>query len=260
MPRPVACTASARRWSTPLSGRLDVEVDRGGKTYGMSFRRGEPGVYDDSAEGEVPGPEAPFAPYVKGSERVVGKAKRGVTGSRVRFWPDHQIFEKGSELDYAQLADRARQTSFLIPGLRIVVRPSACRARRGAGPERGGLPPRRHHRFVEYLAPDAPVTDVWRLQGSGSFRETVPILDATGRMTPTELEREYTVDIALRWGTDYDTRMQSFVNIITTPRAAPTSPASSSPCSRSSASSSSSTPAGSRSAATRSRRTTCSPA
>ena len=26
-----------------LSARLDVEVDRGGKTYGMSFRRGEPG-------------------------------------------------------------------------------------------------------------------------------------------------------------------------------------------------------------------------
>src|SRR5699024_97907 len=31
-----------------LSERLDVQVDRGGKTWLMSFRRGEPGVFDDS--------------------------------------------------------------------------------------------------------------------------------------------------------------------------------------------------------------------
>ena len=37
-------------------------------------------------------------------------------------------------------------------------------------------------------------------------------------MTPTELERECVVDIALRWGQGYDVRMQSFVNIITTPK------------------------------------------
>src|SRR5438128_5327086 len=31
-----------------LSERLDVEVDRGGKTYAMSFHRGEPGVFADA--------------------------------------------------------------------------------------------------------------------------------------------------------------------------------------------------------------------
>ncbi|MDN6170862.1 MAG: ATP-binding protein, partial [Micrococcaceae bacterium] len=30
-----------------LSGRLDVQVDRGGKTYQMQFRRGEPGRFKD---------------------------------------------------------------------------------------------------------------------------------------------------------------------------------------------------------------------
>jgi DNA gyrase subunit B len=30
-----------------LSERLDVEVDRNGQTYAMSFRRGERGVFDD---------------------------------------------------------------------------------------------------------------------------------------------------------------------------------------------------------------------
>ncbi len=39
-----------------LSSRLDVEVDRGGTTYGMSFRRGTPGVFDGD------GPTAAFTP------------------------------------------------------------------------------------------------------------------------------------------------------------------------------------------------------
>ncbi|MEP6799154.1 MAG: ATP-binding protein, partial [Lapillicoccus sp.] len=202
-----------------LSGRLDVEVDRVGRTYGMSFRRGEPGVFTDAGE---PGPEAPFTAYDKGSElRVVGKARRGVTGSRIRFWPDEQIFEPGSELDYAQLADRARQTSFLIPGLRLVVHDR--RGLPGTPGEGGPSEEVFHHdggitEFVDYLSPDPAVTDVWRLQGSGSFTETVPILDATGHMTPTEMERECVVDVALRWGTGYDTKMLSFVNIISTPK------------------------------------------
>ncbi|WP_272502500.1 toprim domain-containing protein, partial [Salinibacter ruber] len=59
---------------------------------------------------------------------------------------------------------------------------------------------------------------VWRLQGSGTFTETVPVLDASGHMSPTEVERECGVDIALRWGTGYDTRVSSFVNIIATPK------------------------------------------
>ncbi len=38
-----------------LSARLDVEVDRNGKTYGMSFRRGTPGIFDGQ------GPDAAFS-------------------------------------------------------------------------------------------------------------------------------------------------------------------------------------------------------
>ena len=35
---------------------------------------------------------------------------------------------------------------------------------------------------------------------------------------PTELKRDCHVDIALRWGTGYETVMRSFVNIISTPK------------------------------------------
>ena len=203
-----------------LAARLDVEVDRGGRTYGMSFRRGEPGTFTDRTA--VHSPNSEFTPYEKKSALpVIGRTKRGVTGSRVRFWPDPQIFIKDAELDYDAIAGRARQTSFLVPGLRLVIRDE----RRIAGTPGADGPVEEVFQhdggitdFVEFLAPDTAVTDVWRLEGSGSFSETVPVLDVNGHMTPTELERECVVDIALRWGQGYDTRMQSFVNIITTPK------------------------------------------
>ena len=202
-----------------LSARLDVEVDRGGKTYGMSFRRGEPGEFADRGE---KGPDSPFTAYQrKVALPVVGRAKRGVTGSRVRFWPDHEIFEPGAELDLEQLTARARQTSFLIPGLALVIRderglpgtPGADGVHEETFVHHGGIT-----EFVDFLAPDAPVTQVWRLHGSGTFTENVPVLDPAGHMTMTELSRECTVDVALRWGTGYDAKVQSFVNIIATPK------------------------------------------
>ncbi len=46
----------------------------------------------------------------------------------------------------------------------------------------------------------------------------MPVLQPTGAMVPTEVERECHVDIAVRWGTGYDTVTRSFVNIIATPK------------------------------------------
>ncbi len=204
-----------------VSARLDVEVDRGGKTYAMSFRRGEPGYFPDVATDDK-APDHEFTPYERASElAVVGKAKRGVTGSRIRYWADEQIFLKNAEFDYDGLVSRARQTSFLIPGLTLVIRDE--RRKPGTPGESGAHLETLVHdggisEFVEFLAPDAPVTDVWRLQGTGTFTETVPVLDANGHMSPTEVERECAVDVAVRWGTGYDARVSSFVNIIATPK------------------------------------------
>lgn len=196
-----------------LSDRLDVEVDRNGKTWAMSFHRGEPGVFADGPEG--PRPDAPFTPFIKNSElRVVGKVGKNVTGTRIRYWADSQIFSRGAAFQTDDLVGRARQTAFLVPGLAISITD-----------ERGDEPVTEAFRydggiseFAEFLAPDAGVTDTWRIQGTGTFTETVPVLQANGHMVPTELERECVVDIALRWGTGYDTVMRSFVNIIATPK------------------------------------------
>ena len=195
-----------------LSERLDVEVDRDGKTWAMSFHRGEPGLFSDSGE---PRPDAPFTAFVDNSElRVIGRVAKGVTGTRIRYWADPQIFTRGANFQADELTGRARQTAFLVPGLGIDITDNR-------GPEpvienfrfAGGI-----SEFADYLAPDAPLTDTWRLTGSGTFTETVPVLQPTGAMVPTELTREVDVDIALRWGTGYEANVRSFVNIIATPK------------------------------------------
>ncbi|MEV8272710.1 DNA topoisomerase IV subunit B [Microbacterium sp. NPDC077184] len=192
-----------------LSERLDVEVDRGGKTHAMSFHRGEPGIFAG------PQPDSPFSPFEKSSElRVVGKAPRGVTGTRIRYWADRQIFTRDAAFALDELEQRARQTAFLVPGLEILIVDER-------GDERietsyrydGGI-----SEFTDFLAPDPAVTDTWRLQGEGRFTETVPVLQPSGAMVPTEVERTCIVDVALRWGTGYDTVTRSFVNIIATPK------------------------------------------
>ncbi|SHN25936.1 DNA gyrase/topoisomerase IV subunit B [Actinacidiphila paucisporea] len=192
-----------------LSARLDVEVDRSGHTHAISFRRGVPGAFSGA------GPEAPFEP-ASGVTRTK-KVPRTRTGTRVRYWADRQIFLKDAKLSLENLHQRARQTAFLVPGLTIVVRDE--RGIESDGPVEetfhfdGGI-----SEFCEFLAPDKPICDVLRLTGSGTFKETVPVLDDRGHMTPTEVTRELGVDIALRWGTGYDTTARSFVNIIATPK------------------------------------------
>lgn len=189
-----------------LSSRLDVEVDRNGATYAMSFRRGVPGEFASD------GPDAAFVP---GSNlRKVGRVAKAVTGTRIRYWPDRQIFLPGAELSLSQLVARARQTSFLVPGLELIV----SDARGDDVTEEvfkhdGGI-----SEFCDYLSNGAPVSDVIRLQGSDSFSETVPMLDDQGSMTPTDVERDLDVDIALRWSGGYDAQVKSFVNIIATPK------------------------------------------
>ncbi|MFJ3513869.1 MULTISPECIES: type IIA DNA topoisomerase subunit B [unclassified Streptomyces] len=192
-----------------LSARLDVEVDRNSATHAISFRRGVPGMFTEQ------GPDSPFDPA--NGLRKVKRVAKGRTGTRVRYWADRQIFLKDARLNLETLYQRARQTAFLVPGLTLVVRDE--RGIDGAGKTEetfrfdGGI-----SEFCEYLAQDKAVCDVLRLTGTGTFKETVPVLDDRGHMTPTEVTRELAVDIALRWGTGYETNVKSFVNIIATPK------------------------------------------
>lgn len=189
-----------------LSSRLDVEVDKGGVTWAMSFRRGVPGVYAG------PGPDDDFTP---GNQlRKIGKVAKSRRGTRVRYWSDPQIFIKGAKFSYDELVTRARQTSFLVPGLDIVIRDErADEVIEESFKHDGGIA-----EFCDFLAHGEPITDILRLQGHETFTETVPLLDSKGHMSPQDVDRDLGVDIALRWGNGYEHDVRSFVNIIATPK------------------------------------------
>jgi DNA gyrase subunit B len=239
-----------------LSGRLDVQVDKAGHQWAASFRRGVPGEFAG------PGPDAAFEPGL--GLRKLRRVAKTLTGTRIRFWPDHQVFVPGARLSFAALEQRARQTAYLVPGLSIRVaderpdgadgadssgqhephlhgtdlhgtdlsetadsQPPGGAAAAGAG---GGEVPAAGRReaefrfdggiseFCAHLSGGTPVTDVVRLVGSGQFTETVPVLDDLGHLTPTDVERELSVDVALRWDSGYDCMTRSFVNVISTPK------------------------------------------
>ena len=215
---PAACTVLEPRWSTrcpPASTSRSTGLAR--PTHELPSRRAG-GVR--RRRRPAPGrARAASRPYESRSElRVAGRGQaRGhrhpdpvLARPRRSSWPD-------ASLDYEQLADRARQTSFLVPGLHYRVRDE--RGPRGADASEelvhdGGITD-----FVEFLAPDPPVTDVWRLQGSGPFTETVPVLDAPGHMSVTETRAR----VRRRHRAAVGDRLRhhacsSFVNIITTPK------------------------------------------
>ncbi|MCA2219840.1 DNA gyrase/topoisomerase IV subunit B [Nonomuraea aurantiaca] len=189
-----------------LSERLDVEVDRDGRIHEISFRRGVPGVFDGD------GPKAKFKK--KSGLRDGGKLNKRATGTRVRFWADKQIFLPDAEVSLDEIHVRLRQTAFLVPGLTLAVIDSRHEERvEEEFHFDGGI-----SEFTEFLARDEAVCDVLRLQGVGHFHETVPVLDDQGHMTATEVQRELTVDVAVRWGKGYDSTIRSFVNVIATPK------------------------------------------
>ncbi len=194
-----------------LASRLDMEVDRDGHTWAASFRRGVTGEFAG------PGPDAEFTK--KAGLRAVGRVTRKTTGTRTRFWPDRQVFLRDARFSFDVLAERARQTAYLVPGLTIAIREETP-AILDAEPETreaefrfaGGI-----SEFCAHLTSGNLVTDPIRLTGSGNFTETIPVLDDRGHMTPTDVERELMVDVAVQWGTGYDTVVRSFVNVIATP-------------------------------------------
>lgn len=282
-----------------LSSRLDVEVDRDGKTHHMAFHQGHPGVYAD-ADPANPSPDSPFKRTRKNKPtelEIIGKVSPKTTGTRIRYWYDPEIFNKTAEFSYEQLIDRVRQTSFLVPGLKITIVDENVPETNGANTV--GTEPNEdvavvaeslnanetanatesfsgedspldgfaelsddasvdgdteapdeedfslssatevvdgafgeqpaHPRtveflhtggvkdFVDFLSKGEPISDIWRIQGEGTYKEETQAVGEGGELHAQEIERTCGVDIALRWVNGYDTTIMSFVNIVETP-------------------------------------------
>ncbi|RMH82019.1 MAG: DNA topoisomerase IV subunit B [Actinomyces sp.] len=179
-----------------LSTRLVVEVDRDGHTHQLSFRDRVAGHFDQKR----------FTP--SHTLRKVKRISKNKTGTRVRFWPDRDLFDPDARIDFAEICERATRACFLVPGLRF----TAVDKRPGATAEpfefvsRGGLSD-----LVDHLSIGEAVTGVVTCSGVDTFTEKVPV---GSKMT--EVERRCTVDVALRWVKGYDTTVMSFVNTIPT--------------------------------------------
>jgi DNA gyrase subunit B len=180
-----------------LSNKLVAEVDRDGHTHQLSFSDRVAGHFDDRGK------------FKAGHElRRIKRIAPKKTGTRIRFWPDFDIFEPEASLDLEHVRERVATMCFLVPGLKIVLLDK--RAGATGEPEefvsRGGLAD-----YVDYLSVGEPVTEVITLTGLDTFEEKVPV---DGKMAV--VERECRVDVALRWVKGYDSTIVSFVNTIPT--------------------------------------------
>jgi DNA gyrase subunit B len=88
-----------------LSKRVEVEIDRNGKRYAMSFKDGGAPDKKLGVIGDAPaGPD--------GAPR---------TGTTVRFWPDPAVFKEGTEFRTQTLLERFQMMAFLNAGLELRV-------------------------------------------------------------------------------------------------------------------------------------------
>ncbi len=178
-----------------LSTRLDVQVLRDGVLHELSFRNQKPGHFDRRR-------------FVESHELQTTRKRSKATGTRVRFWPDTDLFHSEARIDADEVRGRLRQTCFLVPGLRMTLedhRPDVS-GEQFDFVSRGGLVD-----LVRSRSDVDAVTGVITLGGIEMFTERVPV---EGRVT--EVQRECRVDIALRWIAGYDSDVVSFVNTIPT--------------------------------------------
>jgi len=84
-----------------LSVLVEVEIDRDGQRYYMSFRDGG----------------NPDKKLVAIGDSPLDEDGKPVTGTMVRFWPDPTIFKEGTEFRTQTLADRFQMMAFLNAGL-----------------------------------------------------------------------------------------------------------------------------------------------
>lgn len=183
-----------------LSSKIDVEVVRDNKLYNLSFNYGEAGQFDENNN------------FKKGKIKLIGESKKK-NGTKVRYWPDNKIFLQTAEIDLDLTLERARQTAFLVPNLSIKV----IDDRNGESiltefNFTGGM-----RDYVEFLATDESIGEVYHVKGEGEYEEVVPVLK-NDKLVPENIKRLCKVEIALRFGKGYESNIKSFVNIIATPK------------------------------------------
>ncbi len=178
-----------------LSTKLVAQVDRDGHTHELAFRERVAGHFSGAA-------------FAAGHDIAqIKRISKNKTGTRIRFWPDREIFDDDARIDADEIRQRIVQSCFLVPGVKVRL----VDKRAGGGDpfefvSRGGLAD-----LVDHLSVGENACEIITLSGISEFTERVPV---DGKML--DVDRECTVEVALRWVKGYEPQVESFVNTIPT--------------------------------------------
>jgi DNA gyrase subunit B len=166
-----------------LSHRMDVDVQRNGSHWTMSFHDG-----------------VPDAPLAEG-------APAESTGTSITFWPNDDIFET-VEFDYETLRTRFQQMAFLNKGLRIEISDHREVDEDGAHRTDVFLYERGLADYVEYLN-STKKTEVIHPEIIDFSAEEV-----TGG--GDTVEKRISLEIAMQWTNSYSESVHTYANTINT--------------------------------------------
>jgi DNA gyrase subunit B len=168
-----------------LSTRLDVEVERDGFTWNMSFDHGNP----------------------------VGELERGgptqETGTTITFWPNPDIFET-TDFDFETLRLRFMQMAFLNRGLTISL--TDLRPEHNTGTEFSPVEPE-SARSVSYRF-DRGLIDY--VEHFNSARKNEPVHSEIIYIEAEAPDNSISVEIAMQWTSAYSESVHTFANTINT--------------------------------------------
>lgn len=181
-----------------LSSRLIAQVDREGHTWELAFRNRVAGHVDAKTRKFRAGHEL----------HKVKKIAKTKTGTRVRFLPDRELFDADAGIDFDEICDRVTRSCYLVPGLKVRVHDKRTGGRKEPFEfvSRGGLTD-----LVDSHSEGDRASEIISLSGIETFTERVPV---DGKMR--DVERECTVQVAMRWVKGFDSSFHSFVNTIPT--------------------------------------------
>ncbi|MEO1429484.1 MAG: DNA topoisomerase (ATP-hydrolyzing) subunit B [Cyanobacteria bacterium J06632_19] len=133
------------------------------------------------------------------AELAVAPTKEALTGTRVSFKPDPQIFTTTTEFDYTTLASRLRELAYLNAGVKISFTDNR----------------------LELLKSDAPRVEIYEYKGG--IKEYVAYMNSDKQSLHDEIifvqgeRNDVQVEVALQWSTDaYSDNLLGFANNIRT--------------------------------------------
>lgn len=154
-----------------LSVKLVAEIKRDGKVYRQEFSRG----------------------FSVSEMEVVGKAKKGETGTKITFLPDKEIFKETIEFSFDVLSRRFREMAFLNKGIRIEFRD---------------------------LRPEEPLEEIYHYEGGiKSFVEYINRKKTAIHkkvIYMEDLKEDTMVEVALQYTDGYSENILTFANNINT--------------------------------------------